>query len=362
MLSLKKMIGLTLIAVAISSLSFAIPTHAGNDELNLKAKTLQFLSDVVRLDLSKYEVTLQSDMISPYSGPGGTSREEIRYNINTSNSVLDAMCDYVNGKFSFCMLDWRSGKPVYTQPQPASPADFAEAVLERFQNYVGNSRYQPIVEMLNTLRQTEATTAASGSFNLTETIRNSGNSVNFLWKYSAYEAEANAMELVINNGSLYSVNDATAFFSISNMPAIISEQQAVNIALESAYNFSWTTNGKQYRVQAPISPDLIQTDKILNTVPPRDASILYPLWTTTIWFGKIIGGDDHMLVGVWADTGEVAYVQAAGSGGIIAPSYTPLDKNSSISETLSSGIAVIGIIAIIAVTWLSLSRFKKKHK
>lgn len=303
--------GLILAALMASLL---MPVHGSGDEFNAQTRTLQFLSDVVMLDLSRYEVKLGYDRVKIDSHLGGAPREEVLYNISSSDSYCIASCKYINGVYSHCLIGWNKGSPIYTQPQPTNPVDFAKAVLERFQAFIGSPRYQPLIDMLDVINQTGTTTVVSGNFKLTETVNSAR--VGFRWVYSVSGFETKAMKITLLNGALYGIGDAMGLFKLSDAPAVVSEQQAISIALNSTVGFSWRASGQEYNVTDPIPTDLARTQQILNTRPPRDPYTLYPLWKVTLWLGKTYpGGVNHISVSVWADTGEVSHIKALGTSG-----------------------------------------------
>jgi hypothetical protein len=295
------------LVLAALMISLAVPVYGvENEKFDPQAKTLQFLSDVVMLNLSRYEVTLGYDRAEIDPGLGGAVREEVLYNISSADTYCIASCMFTNGAYDYSLIGWNKGTPVYTQPQPSNPTDFAKAVLERFQAFAGSPRYQPLIDMLGG-------TAAPG-FTLQVKVYNSAQ-IGFRWSYSVEGFETNALTIKILNGDLQGINDAMGIFKVSEAPTAISEQQAISIAVNSASAFSWQADGQEYSVTDPIPVDLARASKILNTLPTGDPFTLYPIWKVMLYLGKTYpGGVKYISAGVWADTGEVSYILAHGDG------------------------------------------------
>lgn len=309
-------------ALVLAPLMFSLflPVHSIEEDFDPQAKTLQFLSDVVMLDLSRYEVTLGYDRAEIDPGLGGAVREEVLYNISSADTYGIASCMYTNGAYDYSLIGWNKGTPVYTQPQPSNPTDFAKAVLERFQAFVGSPRYQPLIDMLGG--------AAAPGFKLQVKVYNSAQ-IGFRWSYSVEGFETNALTIKILNGALQGINDAMGIFKVSEAPTAISEQQAISIAVNSASTFSWRADGQEYSVTDSIPVDLARASKILNALPSRDPFTLYPIWKVLLYLGKTYpGGVKYISVGVWADTGEVNYLLAHGDGSA-SPQEEPSEPSTS---------------------------------
>ncbi len=291
-------------------------------------KSLQFLSDVAMLDLSKYNVTFGKYETSQYVG---AYREEMYYTLQTNDSYMVAHVTYLNAIFSNCLLGWREGTPIYTQPQPTNLVEVVKGVLERYQVYIGSLRYQQMRAMLDLVNKAETTVVTSGDWKLEVTVHNSRN-IGFRWFYLVGDTGTALFSIHLQDGHIYTVGDDTGLFSVSDAPLVVSSEQAVAIAVERALNCSWNVkdgNGDLQTVKA----------EGLSTAPPlvwslfyniRDSFVYYPFWRVDVWLDKVYpGGVFFVSVGIWADTGEVKYVTPLGGGGGGGSSDTPASSPSS---------------------------------
>ena len=101
-----------------------------------KDNALTFLADVVRLDLSKYNVTLVSDR-APYNVANGVGQEEVRYKLENSKNILDATLLFKDNKLVWCTLYVLSGSPIYTQTPSTDYLDQVATILNKYQGYTG---------------------------------------------------------------------------------------------------------------------------------------------------------------------------------------------------------------------------------
>jgi hypothetical protein len=307
-------------------------------ELDGKAKALSFLSNVTMLDLSKYNVTPTTYRVTYPTQYGGVAQEEVAYILKTDTSELSATFFFRNGTFAFCLTSWRSGSPIYLQPQPTNLVDVAKGAIDRYQAFTGSSRCQPMRAMLDAVSKAENTVVTSGSMELEVTINNP-RTTSFVWRY---EGLATAwLEIVLHDGTLYELNDQWNIFTVDDEMEV-SEAEAIDIAVNRAQNFSWTVNG------VPVSNFTIIRENATTTLGlnSREPLKLNSFWRVDLPLDKVYpGGVFFISVGVWADTGAVSYIQELGGGGTpptgeddsqpptTTPSETPSNPNSATPPT-----------------------------
>ncbi len=294
-------------------------------DLNGKEKTLAFLSDVALLDLTKYNITLRDYDVSYPPEYGGIAKEWVRYILETSDSKLDANIIFLNGTYGWSLLFWDKGSPIYIQPQPVSVIDSAKGVIERYQAYSGYSGFQEMRAMLDTINTVENTTVISqdqqipakvlvvGNLKL-EVIF--GNTVSFLWTYTFTDFEMNALSIDFRKDALYGIDDRwRTVFTVGSTEATVTEEEAISIAMNRAQNFSYVANG------TTVSGFTVRFANATLSMNARDPLTLYPFWRVDLWLDKYYpGGVSSIAVGIWADTGEVSYIQELSYGGGSPPS------------------------------------------
>ena len=87
-----------------------------------------------------------------------------------------------------------------------------------------------------------------------------------------------------------------------------SQDQAIQIARNAAKDFTWNASG------VPVSDFIVLQEPVSAVFFPKprtDPLALIPYWYITLFLDKDYpGGVNSIAVGIWADTGEVANIQA----------------------------------------------------
>ncbi len=115
-------------------------------------KVLTFLSDIVDLDLSKYEVHLNSFSTTYLSeisliGEAGYIQTTGRYDLdyldfeNHENSLLRCTFNFAGSNLLSCKLYATSGSPIYTKNPSSNVTDSAATFMERYQEFTGDKEY-----------------------------------------------------------------------------------------------------------------------------------------------------------------------------------------------------------------------------
>ena len=110
-----------------------------------------------------------------------------------------------------------------------------------------------------------------------------------------------------NYGFLEVLSDDWSLFTVGSAEVNISKEEAINIALEYAKDYSWTANGET------ISNFTISSEPASAELWPHardDPLTLIPYWYIIINLdGSYPGRVDRLAIGLWADTGEVSIGQ-----------------------------------------------------
>ena len=346
-----------LITSTVVVLLIQIPNACATESTS-KEKALAFISDVVMIDLSKYDITLQGSQTSYPPEYGGLLQERVRYILETEESKLDATCVFVNGTYLYCVLGWLKGEPIYTNPQPTDAVDVAKGVLERYQTYSGSSRFQSMRAILDLVSRAENIVVTADNLKLKVTAENTSGfargTVTFQWLNNVNGIETYGPELTVRNGSLLGFSDRWNIFTIGNDEVTISREEAVKIAKDHARNCSWRIDGATI-----MDFTLAQEPPMANlSMNVREPLKLYPFWSVKVWLSEVYpGGVDVIDVGIWADTGEVNYVKALSYGGGIVPEDCCAEEGE--VSLVAAAAAIIAIIAIVS-TLLFLKKRKAK--
>ncbi|MEM3378196.1 MAG: hypothetical protein QXV09_00255 [Candidatus Bathyarchaeia archaeon] len=320
------------------------------------------MTNVIQLDLTKYNMTLKYHEVLYPAEFGGIAQEEVRYILKTNGSELDVTFVYRNAILAFVTIYIEPvGSAVhYIQPKPTNLITAAKDIVERYHEYTGSSRYKEMANMLNQVGNVENTTVAVSNLKLK--IYAEGQITAFQWLYMFNGLEKPGLELVFRNGQIETFNDQWNLFKVGSTTIKVSQEEAIGIAREQAKNFSWkvgldadAAEVKEFTVlEAPVKAEL--------SMQAREPLTLYPFWRITLYLDKTYpGGVIGIVVGVWADTGEVRYIEALSYGGAAPPEDT-----STIESTLPAmdvrviAVATATIIATAALAAVILQKKRSK--
>jgi hypothetical protein len=278
---------------------------------NSAERALNIIRDVVQIDTTKYQTTLLRDNVENRSDLDGVVEEILQYSLTTSESKIDLVLRFRNNHFSLCQVSLIEGvlpfDPIYIQPQPTGVLEVTRSLIERYQS-ISNDPY--LEEMSNLLASADRvpTEQTLGNIKLKVTIDGDNAEVLLMYTANGYDYSAKSIRLVFYKNVLQELTDDWFLYNVSSTPVAVSRDQAIQIAKDAAKNFEWNASGVQvtdFNVLAePVSA-------VFFPHPRTDALTLVPYWYITLYLDKeYAGGVNSITVGVWADTGEVANIQA----------------------------------------------------
>ncbi|MCW4010638.1 MAG: hypothetical protein NWF05_08465 [Candidatus Bathyarchaeota archaeon] len=306
----------TLMVLTLVAMTATCIPPVNSVEFNAQDETLSFLKDVVKLDISKYNISLISDQ-NPVNVINSENQEEIRYLLKNTDNTIDTTCLFNNGALVWCTMYVHNGSPFYTEVPSSSVIEYAEAILGRYYTLTGLSRFQAMKELLSKVTITEdVATYRSDSAKLL--VFSDGNTQQFSWTNISSGIDGPIFSLEFVNGTLETFNDQQSLFSIGKFTVNISQANAINLAMEEAKHFSWKV-GSDLATAQEVTQFTVLNDPVQSqlSLQPRDNSTLYPYWRIDLYLDKVYaGGVSSIAVGIWADTGTIDYIKALSYGGI----------------------------------------------
>jgi DNA-binding transcriptional ArsR family regulator len=272
-------------------------------------KVRAFLTDVVHLDVIRYVSKMEGNTVEYRSDLGGIIEEILKYSLTYEGSKLDVTLRFRNTTLSSYYLQVIEGTPYYSQLQPTNILDSAKALLERYQNYSATSHLDVMRNMLETVNEIGNFETTSGNVKLIISTEANDVKIQFVYTADNVDFQAKRVELIFDNyGFLKSLSDDWALFKAGSTEVNISEEEAINIAVEYAKDYSWTVNGEVINnftlVEESASADLWPHSR-------EEPLVLIPYWYVEIYLDRVYPDRvDRLAVGLWADTGEVSICQA----------------------------------------------------
>ncbi len=289
------------------------------DQSRLEAENQQLLSwgigagtvagmlrDVVQLDTNRYKITLLSDTLE-YREDFDVAEEVLRYSFTGTRGDFEVSLRFRENHLSRYQLT-ADVAPQLIQNPPSSSLAAAKAALERYSRYSGDSYLAEMQTLLNSVNATTGNLTEVKSGNMKLQITSSLNSADYLWMYTKNDVDYSAMSLrlTFTDGALTALTDGYFLFTVADATVNISSSQAEATAKNYVETLTWTINGTQTSGFKPARTVSIQ----MLPHPRGDSVALVPYWYITFQLDKTyIGGFNTAVVGVWADTGEVADVR-----------------------------------------------------
>ena len=274
-------------------------------------KAMAIIRDVVQLDVSKYQATLLSNTVEDRSDLGNVIEEVIKYSFANSFSSLELTLRFRNGHFSLFQLSQLEGfpnfPPTYTSPQPTDVLQASRGLLERY-NAAFNEPY--LSEMSTLLGSINGTNIEQTLGNTKLKISNYGDDAEIFLQYTVngIDFSAKSVHIVFENHVIKELSDDWSFYTIGNAQVNVSKEQAIEIARSAVKSFTWNASGVQISnfnvLDEPVSAAFFPH-------PRTEPLTLIPYWYVTLYLDRTYpGGVNVVAVGVWADTGKVANIQA----------------------------------------------------
>ena len=357
MKSLPKSFLVTLILMAVLTVSFVQLPKAYSAELTAPEKTLTFLKDVVKIDVTKYNATLVSNWVDYPPHWGGLAEEVVRYDLDGGNeSSLYITCRFREDMLYSCSLAVPRGSPIFAEPQPTNVLDAAKGFLERYQTYSGASYTQEMRNMLDTVDLTKDATITSGNIKLTvlnQEVQNypaeAVDRTLFEWTYTVngVDAPQNVVRVTFEEGVFKSLVNDWDLYSIGSSEVNVSREEAINLARNAAEDYTLRiyledglTDVEFNLVDEPVRAELFMY--------PKETLTVYPFWRIELYFDKYYYSAYGIQVGIWADTGEIESCKSlSGLGGPISEEDS---TESSTEQTLTSENGTVSSMNIYIIT------------
>ena len=375
---------------ALLSVAVAGVVSADRADFSTLEQTTEFLSSVVRLDMTKYSLVVPSPPpgyedrplpTPPISDPAdmeGLDFEGPSYDFESSEGRLHTMSTFYNGQMASLKI-YLDDPYIYAGSQPTDILNQANTMLQRYQallsqKYGMDSAFlTPMQEILNGVNELSPTDTTVGNINFQ--VSKSGDKTRIQWIYTdgGVVMERKRVELDFQNNTFESFTDTWSIYKVSG-PSVINAEEATAIALEAAQQVELRIGHADGSVEAVPVPDLSNAhydvnfamtpyrsseDDFLGTIT-RDPLTLYPYWQFHFYFNEKIGGAIGVQVGVWGDNKDIAYASGYGVlGDFGTPSNNDPKEETQLSLLDPPVLAVIicVIIAVaVAVTALVMRR------
>jgi hypothetical protein len=308
-----------------------------------KNKLLEFMSDVIGVDLAEYVKTRGDGYGVSYPPEyGGLAEEEVwSLKLNSSDGGYISAFSIYDNEFVKGISIRLYGPTKYLQQPPTDTLDYAKVILTRYQTLIqgysmDTQHVSSALAMLDKVDSLSTSNVIEGNMkmeimNLTDPNRGMYEpSISFGWTYSVNGMEASRKNIRVgfysSAGSMQiAFSDTWGFWSVNSTSA--PEAEVREVAWQAAQDFNLTLVGPDGSVTI-VKPDWGNVSRVAFYLIPgqlydsslndvlqqvsmgsraRNGLTLYPLWEFIFYFSERVAGNVGVQVGVWGDTGEIAY-------------------------------------------------------
>jgi hypothetical protein len=373
----------TAIFLSILLISIAYTALISNvlaEEITAQEKALTILNDAVGLDTAKYTKNLELNPPDLYFET--LPQESLKYAFESNESKLEVICAFVSENLRSMSVYILDGSPIVIHPA-TNTLEMAKVFISKYQTYSGASYYGMLRPMLDSVEADKNVTETSGNAKLEVTVN--GNSASFRWTYTfnGVEAPSKCVALRFEQGFLKYFIDTWSLYKIGSTDINLSREEAVEIAIDRAKNFSWNVSmgGDNPPVEVTefnitgVSKTTLDFGNYISKKDARggDPLTLYPGWHIKLYFDKLYPGNVYGVdVGIWADTGEAHDIRAMISGlgpppedSTVPPTEPPPSQQPGFlgsSLPMEYGYAIVTIIVVTIATAAFLVYFRKIRK
>jgi hypothetical protein len=304
-----------IVTIGVGGSSVCNGANPEYSELTAPEKVLIILEEVVGLDMAKYSTELDFYAQAPFLYFDVLPQEDVKYILEANESKLEVICAFADQKLRSLSIYINDGLPITTQPATI-PLEMAKDFLDKYPAYSEASYYSTMRSMLDNVEANKNTTKAVGDIKLEVTV--TANRTDFRWKYCFNGVEAASKCVVLNfkDGFLKYFIDTWSLYTIGSTDLIVSEEEAIEIAMNAAEAYSWNVSMGGDNPPVTVTEfnimGVFETELSLGNYPTKDESrggnplTLYPGWRVKLYFDKLYPGNVYGLsIGIWADTEKV---------------------------------------------------------
>ncbi len=239
---LTKIFAVLFAALIATSLS-VIPAPVVGQTTTTQEKAMDFIENMLPIDLAKYDIKLANDFIDEHTLHNGDifrKQNHLRYELTAENRELSIIFVFERGIMTSCSLSTIEGQ-IITNTQYKNPVDATKAFLEKYRAYT-NIDSSNLITMLENVDINKDSTIITENAKLT--IKNDywleRYRTTFTWKQIINNIEYPGISLEFDkDGNFLSIYDTRALYKIGDTSVNISLEQAVDIAIENLKSYSY---------------------------------------------------------------------------------------------------------------------------
>ena len=301
----------TLFVVILCLSSLQVIDVRGQEEDTNTKQVLDFLEDVIQIDMTKYEVRLRVSDTNNWTG--GTTRTTGQYILDSSGlggtSIITISFTIVDNNLVGCFLYLTQGSPIFSEQIETDPVKAAKGFLQRYQTFTNDPEVATMKNILETINpKTNTTTIIDNikfevTYHPTDTV--------FQWSNNFNGADFSHLILEMRNEQFFAFNDDRSYTKIGSTEVNISEEQAITLALQETSTYMFECENDTV-LELGFIEKFIKTE--LKVIPKSNQGDYYPIWIIDVPLDRMYGHISYFTIMLWADNGIIREVIPLGSG------------------------------------------------
>lgn len=358
-----------LLTVMVSAVRICYGSSDTQESLE-KSMALLFLEEISCIDMSAYNMTLNWELepssITDYFYPGHM-RTFVTACLQKGDSKLEVEIEFIDGKFhSYYLFSPEHGDPIKKARTPIHPIELARLILQRYSlNFDAAYCYQ-FEKLLNKITTPDLKQEIEEADLFLEFVP-AGESAFFVWRFKTNNGlvSKKSFSISIERGVLTALMDNWRFYKVGNVKVGVSEEEAINVALNILQTMPEGISEVQKEVVKTIQKQFKEEGaKIVD----HEATLLFTersgdcftldaaAWRITFTYDRTYSY--HMTgfeVCIWADNGQIYDVGSQGY-------YESLDGAEAPNQSHLYIYALIALILAASIAPVALTIYKKyKH-
>mgnify|MGYP005844352169 CR=1 FL=1 len=363
--SKKKLYTALSLAIVLVLFLTQIPS-AYSAELTAQENFVSIITDVVGLDMTKYNAELSYYSADRSDNYGGLVEETVQYTLESAERKTQAAFRFVNKnlvRFDLYTLDGSPLPPLSDQQLPTNILDATDVILQRLQAYSGATYIQDMRNMLGTATELISMNKTTGNLKCLTQVN--GKYTALTWMYTSNGVEyPKIVGVYFEDGALMGFSDRWGLYTIGSDEVKISREEAIRIAQEQAETVKTVTIARGDNEYEKVTLNLSGQVNAEITGVIREPLTLHPFWLVELRTDKPYYGITKIQVGIWADTGEIEYCHTTGfygdAGATPSPQPTEAPTPPPENGISPTSMYVVGSIAAATIAIISIAAFRKK--
>lgn len=312
-------------------------------------KAMNFIKNVMSVDLSKYTIELKNSDIMDGVPLGNDNRKitTLRYALTPSEGKDEKDVISVSFIFEKDVLRYYYTLPlteVITNTQYADRNAAVKGFLEKYQTYT-NIDSANLIAMLYDVDLTQNSIITRENTKLVVL------GTDLSWTYTVNGLDYTKLEIGVIGGFVRSMRDTRGLYTIGDTSVNISMEQAVDIAIKNLSTYSYKMPNGSVVQNFKVNRDATMPKLVVD---PFDY-VLRPYWDIRMYLDEVYPGNVLAITAyIWANTGEIISYSNIATGGTSDIDDINVSDTGSTSSSPDNTLAIV-VAAVVAVAVVTLT-------